>query len=640
MPRMPSTNLSTQKKKRLASGDKLDSIMADLSSCQTEFWSHLQKFSHVLLNELKPQAIEVGKQLDEIRERRAQANLDHNQKQILRKAESDVRSQLETVYDQMVDIVTGKIKHDDAVTHQIIAQHKTISDQRDALNNSQTGGFAKANVAAVNAIREKQKSVLKPADAHPLADDEQQQLMLQFSWEDFDAVLQSSTLISQDITPTSWTGLGKVDPDGLKALFPNPDISLLMVMKHDELPLLSEVCKSSGLLTYLNPHRPNLLMEIPEDTNISKLADELPWCPHTVGKLTRAVALNGTSEVKRFAVMLAHQKSRQAQVRPQYLTFRFLHQGMKVAREAFSLPTAPNNRKAIHVPEKAMPTILKYPNLRGSQCTTQSGRVHSREPVFHTKIFHCDLTQQQVKKLVEKFHNLHYLSVMSVDEREGTVLGSCHTVLQAYYNATMKAECSPFLWTNLFTTMSEVILDRSLWFLQLDGYNNVRIGLHDATTAEAFIQQVSVELEAKGMLFKDERSRSWLRDKVGSDGESASSTAVDSSILYNVPGWMFQDEVETLSNSLKLGHDRLARLTSWNPGNANCTCWRLLGVSVPEGEVKVFQDSTSSTHLHLISYKEYCAMRNSSMKESQKKKATNSERTHRSYAKVVGRKQT
>ena len=61
---------------------------------------------------------------------------------------------------------------------------------------------------------------------------------------------------------------------------------------------------------------------------------------------------------------------------------------------------------------------------------------------------------------------------------------------------------------------------------------------------------------------------------------------------------------------------------------------------MPEGEVKVFQDSTSSTQLHLISYKEYCAMRNSSMKESQKKKATNSERTHRSYAKVVGRKQT
>ena len=59
------------KKKRLASSDKLDSIMADLSLCQTEFWSHLQKFSHVLLNELKPQAIEVGKQLDEIRERRA-----------------------------------------------------------------------------------------------------------------------------------------------------------------------------------------------------------------------------------------------------------------------------------------------------------------------------------------------------------------------------------------------------------------------------------------------------------------------------------------------------------------------------------------------------------------------------------------
>ena len=116
------------KKKPLASNEKLDQLLTELSNCQLEFWSHLDKFKHVLLTELRPQAIELGKQLDEIRARRSKHDLDPGQKNSLRKAESDVRSQIETLYDHMVDVVTGKTNHDDAVTHQLFSQRNTIMD--------------------------------------------------------------------------------------------------------------------------------------------------------------------------------------------------------------------------------------------------------------------------------------------------------------------------------------------------------------------------------------------------------------------------------------------------------------------------------------------------------------------------------
>ena len=100
---------------------------------------------------------------------------------------------------------------------------------------------------------------------------------------------------------------------------------------------------------------------------------------------------------------------------------------------------------------------------------------------------------------------------------------------------------------------------------------------------------------------------------------------------------MFQEEVERLLNKLQLGQDRVMRLTSWNLGSANCTIWRPFGVTVPEGEGKIFQDQGSSTQLQLISYQEYCAMREASMKESQKKKSAPLERSNRTCAKVMGK---
>ena len=79
------------------------------------------------------------------------------------------------------------------------------------------------------------------------------------------------------------------------------------------------------------------------------------------------------------------------------------------------------------------------------------------------------------------------------------------------------------------------------------------------------------------------------------------------------------------------------RLTSWNPSSANCMIWRLFGVTVPKGEGKIFQDQGSSTQPQPISYQEYCAMREASMKESQKKKSAPPDRSNRTYAKVVGK---
>ena len=49
--------------------------------------------------------------------------------------------------------------------------------------------------------------------------------MLQFGWEDFGAVLQSTTLISHDVHPTSWTGLGNINEEGT----PPPPVPPLVV---------------------------------------------------------------------------------------------------------------------------------------------------------------------------------------------------------------------------------------------------------------------------------------------------------------------------------------------------------------------------------------------------------------------------
>ena len=176
--------------------------------------------------EPRPQAVELGKQLDEVIN--AKHDLNPGQKVSLRKAESDICSQIEIVYHQMADVVTGKTKHDDAVTYQLLSQRNTISDQRQALDCSKPAGFSKANVAVVSAIREKQNMNLKPTPTNSLADDEQQQLMQEFGWEGFGAARQSITLIRQDVQPTSWTGLGNINEKGIKAPFPNPEISFFV----------------------------------------------------------------------------------------------------------------------------------------------------------------------------------------------------------------------------------------------------------------------------------------------------------------------------------------------------------------------------------------------------------------------------
>ena len=54
--------------------------------------------------------------------------------------------------------------------------------------------------------------------------------------------------------PTWWTGLGNINEECIKALFPSPETCILMVMKHDEFMSLRDACKS-GLLQYIRPYR-------------------------------------------------------------------------------------------------------------------------------------------------------------------------------------------------------------------------------------------------------------------------------------------------------------------------------------------------------------------------------------------------
>ena len=201
----------------------------------------------------------------------------------------------------------------------------------------------------------------------------------------------------------------------------------------------------------------------------------------------------------------------------------------------------------------------------------------------------------------------------------GTAFVDQEAVLEVFYKKTHKDQYSKGFWLTLYTTLFECLCDPTSWSLQTAGHNKVRLGLKAPEDLYAFVQGPYVQLQATGLLFKDEKQRDWFNPDSHSDTSSCcSSTSGPGSgpaspqalVTYNVPIWLKDDALRNFLSANGFEVNMLTRST-WNPGRMSTAAWKLQGPCLPQTST-ILHDSQKQTSITIITLSEFNDMKRES----------------------------
>ena len=106
----------------------------------------------------------------------------------------------------------------------------------------------------------------------PLVNSEQQQLMLQFRWEQDFICLQSHQFFHTEGPARNWKGLDKLKTDELAAVFPKAHSNVVLVLKDREISQAVDL--QHRLNRDLPPNRFDLLIDTTSQTPFSQWCDQ------------------------------------------------------------------------------------------------------------------------------------------------------------------------------------------------------------------------------------------------------------------------------------------------------------------------------------------------------------------------------
>ena len=101
---------------------------------------------------------------------------------------------------------------------------------------------------------------------------------------------------------------------------------------------------------------------------------------------------------------------------------------------------------------------------------------------------------------------------MSMFEIQYIDIGECNVVLEVFYKANLKDTITKHLWITIYLALHNCLEDPSLWRLSVTGVNSLLLGVYTPEASPKFFSTVMHELNAKGLIFRDENARGWVND--------------------------------------------------------------------------------------------------------------------------------
>ena len=146
----------------------------------------------------------------------------------------------------------------------------------------------------------------------------------------------------------------------------------------------------------------------------------------------------------------------------------------------------------------------------------------------------------------------------------------------------------------------------------------MRLAFHEENDAAEFFKAAAAELRSKGLLFKDERTKQWIKDPPSdseSDSTCSESDKEETMVLYDAPGEMDQEAISASLQSANFSISRLSRM-GWNLGTPHGAAWRLTGTGLLGRSGCILHDADQDITMTLISLSGYQDIKSSFDKPS------------------------
>ena len=152
----------------------------------------------------------------------------------------------------------------------------------------------------------------------PLQQGEQEQLVYQFLWEEFDRIFQEETRLSVDKRALRWSHIHELSPQQISELFPCESNDVLLVVNYNETNQLAAL--GDSFLRDAKINWCDILILVGEDVSIfphagPMIEKQVPWHLEEVCKLSRPLSTIGGPPLYGF-IALSPQKSRQNHLQP------------------------------------------------------------------------------------------------------------------------------------------------------------------------------------------------------------------------------------------------------------------------------------------------------------------------------------
>ena len=322
-------------------------------------------------------------------------------------------------------------------------------------------------------------------------------------------VLQATAAFSTDGSPKSWKGLTDFTEDDLSQHFPDSQTNFLLVTRDRE--LTSCVTTSHFLYTRLRPKHIDILVDLTHQHNFPQWCDtqlqHSSCTPKVFSRLSRQLQdIDGHS--RDFFVILHNTTTIEQRLEPARYSTRLLSQGRALDRKPCQLPESPLHSHAVHLSEKDMTQTMLKMGMTGSQCFNIPGPVNLKQQGIQSKIFLVNLDASQCSSCTAHFKKLDFFALMSMSEFDGSIFPQCHSVLDVFYKKTHKENYAKHLWRNVRQALSDI---SDPTYLQVTGFNKLRVGLCTESATEQFICGPYVQMKANGLLFKDELQCDWFK---------------------------------------------------------------------------------------------------------------------------------
>lgn len=501
-------------------------------------------------------------------------------------------------------------------------QEKPQAEIRAQLMETDGAVFSQQTQRRIQSQRQGQQAgLLTPKNIPPIHSEDRDQLLLHLELETIHCIVQNEThMIPDNLSNDSnsqpdnrtitWSGILKKDPNAVGAL-PKKTVEcpahvLIIIMMKDSHHLAKV---TENIMDVMGPtlDRLDILVIGEEDKRLINLAIDiersLTYKPDRIHKVARTIRTLGPQTWQVTAAMSTRQ-GRLNKLAPAYHMLRMLPPGRMASKRDVMIPQA-GNMNAIQIQKRWVANIMAYLELTGEQCSTIPGKAR-RE----TRVIFQELDNAQKEHLMDQYSCTEHFSIMTVAEYEGTAMTGAELVVEMFARREVRDREGPEIWNTVKSTCKAHGVEASL---QVTGRNRLRVGISGQHNMNRFYQHVVVELSARGIASKDERTGEFLQDGPDSADDTTSSASTtdsemakqEAAVLIDAPAWLTATRILDLIAQISESKPESIKRLQWTPGDPTKGAWRVQGEGAQALTGMLLRDPNGGPHMYFLTPREY-----------------------------------